>query len=58
MIIRKLEYYREGHSEKHLRDIAGMLNSVSDQIDFRELESRISRAMLTDQWQQAKAFQI
>ncbi|MFP4452987.1 MAG: hypothetical protein ACLFPI_06410 [Desulfobacterales bacterium] len=56
VIIRKLEYFKEGHSEKHLRDIAGMLNSVSDQIDFKELESRIEKAKLADQWQKARAF--
>jgi hypothetical protein len=26
VILRKLEYYREGWSEKHLRDIAGILD--------------------------------
>ncbi|MEW6078099.1 MAG: hypothetical protein AB1724_09830 [Thermodesulfobacteriota bacterium] len=58
VIFRKLEYYKEGHSEKHLRDIAGMLNSVPDQIDFKELESRIEKAMLADQWRKAKAFPL
>jgi hypothetical protein len=58
VIIRKLEYYKEGHSEKHLRDIAGMLSSMSDQIDFKELESRIEKANLTDQWRIAQAFSV
>jgi len=58
VIIRKLEYYREGHSDKHLRDIAGMLNSMADQIDFKELEARIEKGKPTDQWQKARTFSI
>jgi len=54
VIIRKLEYYREGHSEKHLRDIASMLCCVSDQIDFNELEDKVRERGLTTFWQQAK----
>jgi len=38
VIIRKLEYYREGGSEKHLRDIQGMLLHSSDQIDYKHLQ--------------------
>jgi hypothetical protein len=34
VILRKLEYYREGTSHKHLQDIAGMLELSSDQVDF------------------------
>jgi hypothetical protein len=33
VILRKLEYFREGQSEKHLRDIRGMLEVSPDQID-------------------------
>ncbi len=41
VIIRKLEYYREGGSDKHLGDIRGMIAASSDMIDFTELERRI-----------------
>jgi len=41
VILRKLEYYREGASEKHLRDIAGMLAISGDIINFRELWRKI-----------------
>ncbi|MBF0232165.1 MAG: hypothetical protein HQK65_03900 [Desulfamplus sp.] len=37
VIVRKLEYYREGGSEKHLRDIAGIFSVYSDRIDFHQL---------------------
>jgi hypothetical protein len=41
VIIRKLEYYREGGSEKHLGDIRGMIAASSDMIDFTGLERLI-----------------
>jgi len=55
VIVRKLEYFREGGSEKHLRDIAGMLELSSDQIDFKQLEEFIHRYGLESEWQEAKA---
>jgi hypothetical protein len=33
VIIRKLEFYREGHSEKHLGDIRGMLATCSETLE-------------------------
>lgn len=56
VILRKLEYYREGGSEKHLRDIAGMLSVSSDLIDFQELSERIREYSLEKEWEQAKAY--
>ena len=49
-ILRKLEYYRKGKSEKHLRDIAGMLALISDQIDFTALNERIDHMLLGKEW--------
>jgi hypothetical protein len=37
-ILKKLEYYREGGSEKHVRDIKGVLMIQGDAIDFGYLE--------------------
>jgi hypothetical protein len=54
VIVRKLEYYREGGSEKHLRDIAGMLELSSHEIDFNQLEEFIHRYGLEREWQEAK----
>ena len=53
VIIRKLEYYREGGSEKHLRDIRAMLAVSGDQIDRPELDEWIKRRGLATQWQKA-----
>jgi hypothetical protein len=51
VILRKLEYYREGSSEKHLSDIVGMLEVSSAQIDFEELKTRIKECALEREWQ-------
>ena len=54
VILRKLEYFREGGSEKHLKDIAGILSISPDQIDFKELNERIDHLMLEKEWTAAK----
>ena len=51
VILRKLEYYREGSSEKHLNDIASMIEISSDQINFEELQNRIKECALEKEWQ-------
>jgi hypothetical protein len=50
VILRKLEYYREGRSDKHLRDIAGILELSAIQIDNAWLEEQISERRLQDEW--------
>jgi hypothetical protein len=44
VIVRKLEYFREGGSEKHLRDIRSMLAVSGETLDLLEL----------NQWNQAR----
>lgn len=55
VIIRKLEYFREGGSEKHLRDIAMMLQNSVSQIDISQLETMIVERNLSAEWQKAKS---
>ena len=50
VIVRKLEYYREGGSEKHLRDIRSMLAVSGDQIDRKQLADWIQRQRLEAEW--------
>ncbi|MDB6038921.1 MAG: hypothetical protein JWM99_2762 [Verrucomicrobiales bacterium] len=50
VIVRKLEYFREGGSEKHLRDIRSMLAISEDQIDRAQLNEWIERRELQNQW--------
>jgi hypothetical protein len=52
VILRKLEYYREGSSEKHLRDIRSMLSISREQIDRRALEEWVERRGLQSEWRQ------
>ena len=56
VILRKLQYYQEGRSEKHLRDIAGILSVSSDQIDSAVLNQKINQHRLENEWNTAKGF--
>jgi len=58
VILRKLEYYREGQSEKHLRDISSILAFTSDEIDLEILDARIKERALVKEWQAAIQFNI
>ena len=50
VIVRKLEYYREGGSEKHLRDIRSMLAVSGEQLDRAGLDEWIQRQGVQTQW--------
>lgn len=50
LIIRKLEYFREGGSEKHLEDIRKMLPQVSKSLEGAFLENEISNRGLSSTW--------
>ncbi len=56
VILRKLEYYREGESEKHLRDISSIIAVSLNEIDFKMLEEQIDIRMLAKEWIAAKDF--
>jgi hypothetical protein len=58
VILRKLEYYQEGGSDKHLRDISGILALSSDQINFKILDEKIKARRLKKEWNAAKNFKI
>ena len=55
VILRKLEYYREGGSEKHVLDIRSMLDASAELIDRLELERRITRRGLDEAWRQVSS---
>jgi hypothetical protein len=54
VILRKLEYYREGGSEKHLRDIRSILNTSPDAVQTAELEQQIAARGLQEPWRQVR----
>lgn len=57
VILRKLEYFQEGGSEKHLRDIAGIIEISSDNVDFQFLEKKIKMMHLEAEWQAARNYE-
>lgn len=52
VIIGKLEFFREGGSEKHLRDIRGML--AMTEVDRAFLEKEIAQRALIDVWRKCQ----
>ena len=57
VIVRKLEYFREGGAEKHLRDIRAMLAVSSEQLDRPTLNEWIQRQGLEIEWRQVSSTQ-
>jgi len=51
VIVRKLEYFREGGSEKHVRDIRGMLKISGNQINQTDLQEWIKQRGVGTEWQ-------
>jgi hypothetical protein len=56
VILRKLEYYHEGRSEKHLRDIHAMIERSGDEIDESALMRMIDDQGLTEVWKSFSAW--
>ncbi|MFT5469834.1 MAG: hypothetical protein ACI8UO_004957 [Verrucomicrobiales bacterium] len=54
VIARKLEFFRSGGSEKHVRDIRAMLEISGDQIDQQLLAEKIADLGLQKVWEQIK----
>ena len=50
VILKKLEYYREGRSEKHVQDIRGMLAVSGDDIDNSFLNDQMAQLGLNAEW--------
>ena len=51
VILMKLRCYREEGSDKHLRDIQGIMDISRDTIDLSYLENWIKRLGLIDEWE-------
>jgi len=50
VILRKLAYYREGGSEKHISDIQGILEVSGDDLDLSEIQKRVDDMGLEKDW--------
>jgi len=50
VILKKLTYYKEGGSQKHIEDIKGMIEVADDQIDIALVEIWLEKLDLTECW--------
>jgi hypothetical protein len=55
VILKKLAYFQEGGSEKHLRDIAGVLRVQGDKVDKAYILEWAARLGLLNEWKQVSA---
>jgi hypothetical protein len=51
VILSKLAYFQQGGSERHLRDVAGMLRISREQIDTRYVDEWARRLALREIWE-------
>ncbi len=54
VIIRKLEYYRQSGSDRHLRDIGGIVRISGDEIGMASLHELLTQRGLMELWDIAK----
>jgi len=50
VILKKLVFYKEGGSQKHIEDIKGMLEVSGDQISSSLIEKWVRKLCLSDEW--------
>ncbi|MBI2416605.1 MAG: hypothetical protein HYV28_01630 [Ignavibacteriales bacterium] len=53
VIIKKLQYYHEGKSQKHLTDIQGIIRHSGTEINYVLLEKYINMFALAEEWRMA-----
>lgn len=56
VVVRKLQYYQESGSERHLGDVSAMLEISRDKIDRLEVEVWTNRLGLEGAWRAAQTF--
>ncbi len=56
VILRKLEYYRDSGSDRHLRDVVMMLRISGDSLDRDELDRWIRELDVHDAWRAAASY--
>lgn len=54
VILRKMEFYQEGKSSKHITDIQAILKNMADQIDQKEIESMAKEKGLSEIWRECR----
>lgn len=56
VIVKKLEYFKVGGSERHLRDVARMLRVSDSLVDRDAVQHWVARLGLSAQWDAARAY--
>lgn len=51
VILKKLQYYQDGNSEKHLRDIASILKTCGFPIDWEYIEEWVPNLGVSETWE-------
>jgi hypothetical protein len=54
VILGKLQYYQEGGSEKHLRDIAGIVKMRGNELDLAYIDTWSARLGIFEEWNMAR----
>jgi hypothetical protein len=54
VIIKKLEFFKMGGSEKHLSDIRSMIHVSADEMDLQYIASWVKELGLENEWRKAK----
>jgi hypothetical protein len=54
VIVRKLEYYAQSGSDRHLRDIAGIIRVSGENIDTAALQRLLDERGLNPAWERAR----
>ncbi|HWL93181.1 MAG TPA: hypothetical protein VNT79_06575, partial [Phycisphaerae bacterium] len=55
LIIKKLEFYKQGGSDKHIRDIKGVLKLRANELDWNYLAAWTQRRNVADVWNEIRA---
>jgi len=50
VIVKKLEFYKEGKAQKHINDIKAIITNSKDLINFKTLNSFLSKYNLEKEW--------
>jgi len=56
VVVRKLQYYQESGSDRHLQDVSAMLEISRERIDIQEIEIWTVRLGLEVAWRAARSF--
>jgi len=55
VIVKKLAYYQEGQSEKHLRDVRSIIKGIGSTLQLDEINRWVSLLKLQNEWQRVNS---